>query len=311
MRVKALVLAILLACGGNLLAQEVRGIINGDVTDPAGAAISGAKVRVTNVATGVFYDTATVDTGLYEVPFLDPGNYTVTVQAPGFETMQRTAIVVPQAKITLDFKMQLGSASTVVTVSAASPLLDTTDAALGEIVAAPSFQDVVFSQYRNAENYTRFAPGVTGQSLGTYTATGSYSILINGGGGALNIGANSTTGQQGDANEWIMDGVPVTLPTSAGLVAILPTAENIQDMRVDTSMEDASLGRTTGGVVIMDKKSGSNDFHGTGYAYGRWTGLYANTWSNDRNHIGRTQDLEELYGYQAGGPVSDSALVQR
>lgn len=303
MRVKAFLLIIFLAFGAQLRAQEVRGVINGTAADAQGAPMSGVKIHVKNVDTGVAYDSATNEVGYYEVPFLMPGNYTVVATNPGFNTLERSAIVTPQAEVTVNFKMTIGAASTTITVSGASPLLNVTDADFGTPISEALVQDVGASIYRNVGNYPRFAPGVTGQSLGTYTSTNSTSVLINGGGGGLNIGANSASGTQGGANEWIVDGVPDTLPTNTGLVTVMPTVENVQDMRVDTTMIDASLGHSTGGAIIVSTRSGTNDLHGTGYAFGRWTGLFANVWQNDRNHIGRTPENYKLWGYFLGGPV--------
>ena len=88
----------------------------------------------------------------------------------------------------------------------------------------------------------RLAPGVVGQSEGTYTSDNQTGVQINGGGGALNIGANSASGNQGGANEWTLDGVPNTVPLSTGSIVAVPSVDSVAEMKVDTTMIDALTG---------------------------------------------------------------------
>lgn len=272
--------------------QEVRGVVTGRVTDASGAVLSQAEVDVIAVDTGVRAKAKTDGDGVYAVPFLMPGAYTVAVQAEGFNRTERRDVRVDAgSRVTVDLQMQLGTASSTIEVMADTPLMETTNSDLSQLVPRDVVTDVASSIYRNTANFVRLAPGVTGQSQGTYTSDNQTAISINGGGGV-----------QG-GNEWVLDGMPDTVPLSTGSIVVVPSVDSTEQMKVNATMLDASLGRTTGGAVVMETKAGTNKLHGTVYGFGRWKGLYANTWSNDRNHVSRPDVNYYQAGYFLGGPV--------
>ena len=292
MFVRFLSLWLLLNCGAALLAQEVRGIINGTVSDPSGAAVSGAHIRITNVNTSISVETTTNDHGFYQVSFLLPGNYSVSAESSGFSKIDHQGIRVDaSAYATVNLSLTVGPTSATVTVTGESPLLNTTSADLGLVVPQKVITDVGASIYRNAANFVRLAPGVTGQSEGTYTSDNQTAISINGGGGV-----------QG-GNEWILDGIPDTVPLSTGSVVVVPPVDSVEEMKVNTTMLDASFGHSTGGAISIVTKSGTNQLHGTAYGFGRWKALFANTWQNDANHVPKADVNYHLWGLFVGGPV--------
>jgi hypothetical protein len=302
--IRAAAVALLIAGSLTALAQEFRGTINGTVSDPTGRLIADSRIDILNVETGAKASTTSNKDGLYQVPFLVPGTYTVTAGAAGFRQEMRVGIRVDaDANVTVNMSLAVGSTSETVTVSAAAPQLDTTDAELGIVIPHTEIVDQGVSIYRNAANFARLAPGVVGQSEGTYTSDNQTGIQINGGGGALNIGANSTSGTQGGANEWTLDGVPNTVPLSTGSVVAVPSVDTVAEMKVDTTMIDAAHGHSTGGAINMVTKSGTNRLHGTAYAFGRSKGMFANTWQNDGNGTPKPPVDYILWGYTAGGPV--------
>ncbi|MGH9521469.1 MAG: TonB-dependent receptor domain-containing protein [Terriglobales bacterium] len=301
MRLKTI--AVVLFLSSILVAQEYRGSINGTITDVSGAAVAGVTVRVTNVATNTSVDTATDERGYFQAQFLSPGTYSITAESRGFKKTQRQAIRVDAgSNATANFVLQVGSDAETVNVTASAPLLETTNADLGQVVPDTYVKDVGVSIFRNAANYVRIAPGVTGQSTGTYTSDNQTGVSINGGGGALNVGTNGK-GTQGGANEWILDGVPDSVPLSTGSVVVVPTQDDIEEMKVDTTMLDASFGHSTGGAVTIVTKSGTNSLHGTAYGIGRWKGLNANTWQNDRTGTPKSDVNYHQWGYFVGGPL--------
>ena len=125
-----------------------------------------------------------------------------------------------------------------------------TSADLGQVVPRTYITDVGTSIFRNAANFVRLAPGVTGQSQGTYTSDNQTAVSINGGGGV-----------QG-GNEWVLDGVPDTVPLSTGSVVVVPAVDAIEEMKVHTTMFDAAYGHSTGGAVTIVTKSGTNALRG-------------------------------------------------
>ena len=264
-------LAVLLSCDSSLLAQEYRGSIHGRIADSSGAVVAGAKVRVSNMETGVAVDTTSNEEGNYQAPFLLPGNYSVAVEHAGFKRAERGDIRVSTGtQVTVDLSLEVGSSSESVIVRGESPLLDTAAADLGQVLTSKVVTEVAASIYRNAANFVRLAPGVTGQSMGTYTSDDQTAVSITGGGGT-----------QG-SNEWIIDGVSNTVPLSSGSVVLVPPVDSIEELKVSTTMFDASYGHSNGGAVTIVTKGGTNELHWTVYLFKRWAALYANTWSNDR-----------------------------
>jgi hypothetical protein len=284
--------AIILAFGTLLQAQEFRGAIQGRVTDPTSAAVPGAKVQVRNVDTGVVVDVTTNGEGNYQVTFLMPGNYEVSAVQSGFKKSERGGIrVATGAQVAVDFPLQLGSASDTITVDAKAPMLETTEADLGLVMDSSVIADVAMSIYRNAANFVRMAPGVTGAPAGTYTSDNQTQFSISGGGGT-----------QGN-NEIILDGVPNTIPLSSGSVVMVPSVDSIEEVKVSTTMFDASYGRSNGGAVTIVTKGGTNRLHADVYFYKRWAALNANSWSNNRVGAAKSPVDFHQYGYFLSGPV--------
>ncbi len=275
-----------------LAAQEVRGVVTGTITDPSGAAVPGVQLSLTQTETGTTTQTKTDQAGAYQFPFLLPGIYTVTARAAGFsETTRREVRVDAGSRITVDLALKVGSNTASVEVVSSGALLETTNSDLSQLISREVVTEVASSIYRNAANFVRLAPGVTGQSQGTYTSDNQTAISINGGGGI-----------QG-GNAWVLDGMPDTVPLSTGSVVYVPSVDSVDEMKVNATMLDASLGRTTGGAVVMETRAGTNKFHGVLYGFGRWKGLNANTWANDRSHTPRPDVNYYQTGYFIGGPV--------
>ena len=151
--------------------------------------------------------------------------------------------------------------------------------------------DVGTSIYRNAANLVRLAPGVTGQSQGTYTSDNQTAISVNGGGGVQGR-------QRVDSRRR-----PRHSSLSTGSVVVVPPVDSVEEMKVNSTMLDASFGHTTGGAISIVTKSGTSQVHGTAYAFGRWKALFANTWQNDANNVPKPDVNYKLWGFFVGGPV--------
>jgi hypothetical protein len=275
-----------------LNAQEYRGAINGRVTDPSGATISGAKVQVKNTETGVATDATTNDEGNYQAPFLLPGNYSVTAEHAGFKTASRKDIRVGTGvQVTIDFSLEVGVTTETVNVSGEAPMIETSDSDLGLVMNHNYVANVAVSIYRNAMNFARLAPGVTGQPAGTYTSDNQQQISISGGG--------ATQG----SNEVILDGVPDTVPLSSGSVVYVPSVDAVEEVKVNTTMFDASYGHSNGGAVTIVTRGGTNQIHGSAYLFKRWAALNANSWSNDRFGVPKPGLNYHQWGYFFSGPV--------
>lgn len=179
MRVRAavgLITILIFSATLPLCGQETRGALLGRVTDPTGAVVVGAKVDVTNTATGVHATTTTNGSGDYILPFLIPGPYSITATMPGFKTYTRSGIDVRVSdRITIDVAMELGQAAESVNVSGEAPLVDTSTASVGRVVDSRTGRDVpplvqggrAQFQFPSADAQT----GITGEAMGPARAT--------------------------------------------------------------------------------------------------------------------------------------------
>jgi hypothetical protein len=132
---KALICAAMLLLCASAFAQEFRGTILGRVTDSSGGIVAGAEIRVVNADTNVAVNSTSNQDGNYQVPFLNPGNYNVIVDHPGFKKIERQGVRVSvTAQIALDFALEVGAVSETVNVTASAPLLNTNDADLGQVI---------------------------------------------------------------------------------------------------------------------------------------------------------------------------------
>ncbi|MCI0626758.1 MAG: TonB-dependent receptor [Acidobacteria bacterium] len=272
-----------------LQAQEFRGTILGSITDPSGAAVAGAAIEAINIDTNVVVRSTSNEVGNYQVPFLIPGNYTVRVEQSGFKKIERQGIrVSTNAQVTLDFSLQIGETSDSVTVSADAPLLNTANADLSHVVENVLVRHLDLSFNRNVATLVHFTPGVTGVAGGTYTSGTQAQISINGGGSKVG------------ANEYVVDGIS---NTAQGQPVFIPSLDSVEEFKVHTTMFDATLGHSNGGVISMTTRGGTNDLHGSAYFYRRPVGLAANGWTNNKFGQPRRPSRYHQYGYTVGGPV--------
>src|SRR5579875_4171545 len=139
----AAVLAVVLCLTGWAGAQEFRGTISGSVTDPSGAVVPGVEIVVKEVHTGTTNRTKSDATGQYVVPFLLPGDYTITATAQGFETLTRQGITLQsQEHPIVDLQLKVGNAGETVEVTANAPLIDQTNASVGQVISTESVADL-------------------------------------------------------------------------------------------------------------------------------------------------------------------------
>jgi hypothetical protein len=272
-------------------AQESRGTISGHVFDPAGASVAGAKVEALNVETGVGLQSASNEAGIYQIPFVMPGNYKVIIEHPGFKKLVRDGVRVSTAtEVTVDLKLEIGATTESMTVTETLPLLETSGGDLGQVLDKKYVSDVTVNIYRNPLNSVLMVPGTTGGG-GSVTGSGAGTFAIAGGGG--------TTGRV----EYMVDGIPNTVSMKNGGPVYIPSADAVEELKVQTTMFDASYGRSNGGVINITTRGGTNTVHGTAYLFKQWDALNANTWTNNRNGIAKPPVDYRQYGYLFSGPV--------
>lgn len=287
--------AALALLAGAALAQITTGSLSGTVTDPSGGAIVRAKVEVTNQATGVATSLTTNDAGVFKAAFLNPGRYTVRIQAPGFRAFESRDILVELAhEPEVNAKLEVGDVTQTVEVEgAAVPLLVADTAQLSTDVQAESVVEL---------------PGVQGRM--DRLALSSPGVVY----GFGNINSNglvfSANGQRARSNNFLLDGQDNNDPTIAGPGYFFSNLEAVGEFQVITNQFSAEYGRNAGAIVNIRVKSGSNAFHGVGTYFRRddqnWTAL-----NNIQRAAGFTNPpkyLDSILGGQFEGPILKNKL---
>jgi Carboxypeptidase regulatory-like domain len=289
---------VLFLLAPSALAQNV-GSLQGTVSDPAGAAVSGAKVTATDLASGVARTATTDKAGEYALPQLPPGTYKVEVNKDGFKSFAAEKVsVLVATPTTLDVRLALGSMSEQVVVESAVPLLNTEDASVGNAFEEDQVKTLPFLA-RNVVNLLTLQPGVvfTGRSDTDRLSMGSIATLdlregvVNG----IRGNQDSVTVDGVDSNDW---------QNQAAFTSALPvTLDSVQEFRVTTTNANATNGLVGGAQVELVTKSGSNAFHGNARWYYRTTGTSANSFFNNRAGLPRAKDQRNIGGGSLGGPI--------
>lgn len=297
---RALGLFLMLAAFSCLQAQEdTRATVGGRVTDPSAAAIVGAKVTVSSVETGAQVSTSTGKTGDWRVQFLPPGHYAFRVEAPGFKVLvhEPFELQVADQKF-VDAQLEVGQTSETITVTAATPLIDTTAAVSGMVVEEQQLQDTPDQSHVP----TMLAGLTTGAVVSPPTGASTAHLWSNISASNFSVnGDGNATGQGYNGINYTVDGGNDRM--SNGEVAFIPPMDAIQEFRVTTNAYDASIGETGTATLNMQMKTGSKDLHGTLYEYNQNNFLNANTYNAWRTNAKIPPVHVNEWGAAVGGPV--------
>jgi hypothetical protein len=243
------VLTVLLPAGYNA-AQETRGMIHGRVLDASQAVLAGATVLAENTDTNTATRLTTNQTGYYEARLLLPGNYRVSAEFAGFKKTVRSGIVLPlSGTLDIDLTLEVGGTAETVSVVAQAPLLETSSVTSGRVMDNRNVMDLPVGA-DNTMVLAKLTPGLFTGGVNDYL--GPHSIA----------GASGyTTGAGVGGNEWSIDGAPSN--GEGRYTAYLPHADTVEEMKVETSNFDASIGHATGVSVTIMTKAGNNRYHGT------------------------------------------------
>jgi hypothetical protein len=308
-------------------AQQTLGSIDGTVTDSSGAVISGVAVKARNVATNLEVTAQTKGNGSFQIEDLPIGTYDVTFSKDAFKKANYPQILVQgNLTATINVQLQTGEISTTVTVDA-TPLLNQTDASNGYTLGTQLIESVPLG----TGSFTQLAilaPGVSADLLsgsGTDSGLGNQNITANGQRyesnsfsmnaiSADNLFNGNSSSQVSDNRLTLNTGESFTL--SGGLIFTAtsvydavgealpsPPTETIQEIHVNTSMYDASLGANSGAHIELTTKSGTNDYHGGAYEYHQTTGWDANPYFFNAAGIPRQPLHRNVFGGTFGGPV--------
>jgi len=248
--IRTLVACILaLALPAGLLAQASRAGLTGRVTDSSGAVVPAATVVALNTDTNSSYKGVTNEAGLYQIPYLLPGNYQITLQVPGFKSYVRQGLVVNvDSTVTVDVALEVGTVTESVNVTAASPVLETSTASSGQIMDNRRVRDLPLTG-NNAFLITGLAPGMQRTDY-RYVGLHDTDYSIN----ARSAGGVGT-------NEMLLDGSPNS--GKQNRTAYVPYADAVEEIRVESTSFEASVGHSASAFVSMLSKAGTNQYHGT------------------------------------------------
>ncbi|MEZ5393538.1 MAG: carboxypeptidase-like regulatory domain-containing protein [Bryobacterales bacterium] len=258
LRTFSLILLALAAALTPCRAQVSTAQLTGAVTDPSGAAIPGAEVTVSNVATGDVWNTQTGPAGYYTVPLLPPGQYRINVQADGFKAFSRAGVTLAVAQVArLDFQLEVGAISEQIEVTADAPLLESETASLGQVVGTRTINDLPLNG-RNYLGLAKLGAGVVEQRRGGLGAD-SGSFVANGVRAAL----NNYNLDGADNNTRIVD------IQNGSHQVIQPSVDALQEFKIETANYSAEYGYSAGAVVNATLKSGTNQVHGSAFEFAR------------------------------------------
>ncbi|MGA2772233.1 MAG: carboxypeptidase regulatory-like domain-containing protein [Bryobacteraceae bacterium] len=273
------------------------GKIVGAVTDPQGLGVPGAKVTVTEAATGLQTSTTASQDGLYTVPALRPTEYNFTVTADGFRTFTQSGITLrADQAVTVNAALQLGSATDKITVIADATQVDTATSTLGQVVDTGRVADLPLNG-RNAAQLTVLVAGVVSapNDSSDQGQTKTFPVVVT-------VSAN---GSRANVTNYMLDGGNnVDEYTNVNLPFPFPDA--LQEFSVETSNYSAQYGQNAGGVVNVVTKSGTNDVHGDAFEYLR------NREMNARNFFAKVADpmKRNQFGATLGAPVTIPGLYK-
>ena len=277
-----------------VIAQVTTGAILGTVTDDTGAVLPGVGMSVTNVETGLTREAVSNDEGRYSARNLVSGAYRIQAELAGFQTAVRRGVTLSVGQeAVINFTLQIGQISELVEVTGDAPLVNTTSGTLAGLVDDRTMRELPL----NGRDYTQLAtlhPGVVRS-----TRVSSSFSAISGGGTVLVV-----NGARPEMNTFLLDGTNMNdaqNKTPGSAAGVVMGVETLREFQVMTNSFSAEFGKSPGAVINAVTKSGTNELHGTVFAFHRNSALDA------RNFFDRTEDPPSFkrnqFGFVLGGPI--------
>jgi hypothetical protein len=279
-----------------VFAQVDRATVSGLVKDSGGAVVPGASVTATNLATNVASQQTTTETGSYLLVNLIPGQYRIDVELSGFKKRSQTVTLEVGQRARVDMSLEVGNFAETVEVAGASPILKTSEAALGSVIPEIQVANLPLA-IRNWDDLLALVPGVQGDR---YTEQGGGTSF--GRTGGINV-----HGARALQNNFLLDGVDNNsisenvqeLTTQVSR----PSVDAIQEFKVVTSPYSAEYGRSPGAAISVSTKSGTNLIRGTAYEYFRNESLDSTDFFTKRASAAKPANDQNQFGGNLGGPI--------
>src|SRR3954454_1063743 len=290
---------LLLGTRATVSAQVLYGSIVGTVTDQASAVVPKANITVRNGETGLTLQVTSDNAGNYSIPNLPEGVYDLSVAATGFKTLNQRNVRVGINNVTrADLGLEVGSLVESVTVEASAAQLQTTKTDVNVNLEAREIGNLPLSGYRNFQSLMNLVPGATPmrfQNAVIDTPQRDFTTNVN--------------GQDRGNNNTRVDGAPNILVTMPHHMVYVPPVESIEEVSISTNNFDAEQGMTGGAAVTVTTKSGTNQFHGSAFAFHSDNKLRAFWWDENRAGVtDKPKSIRNIDGYSLGGPIKKSKL---
>ncbi|MCB1019732.1 MAG: carboxypeptidase regulatory-like domain-containing protein [Bryobacterales bacterium] len=283
-------LLVAMFAGAPLFAQTF-GQIEGSVTDSSGATIAGAKITITNAATGVPREVESNEAGNYSVPFLNPGIYSITAELEGFKTARVDGRQVQVGDVQrVNIILEVGAVTEVIEVQAGAEMLDTSSTALGTVIDQQRIVELPING-RNYLSLVKLSPNVSAEMGAGGQADGRQ-------GGERANQPLSISGQRQQFNRFTLDGIDNT-DSDFNTFVVRPSVEALQEFKVQTGVYSAEYGKATSQINVTTR-AGSNEFHGSLFEFLRNDKIQARPWRNagDKAPFRRNQ-----FGGTVTGPI--------
>lgn len=295
--VRGVICASLLLVTMPACAQNITSSISGTVTDSTGAVLPNATISVRSNATGQLLSTKSSQRGAFTVTNIQPGSYTVTAEADGFQVETLSNVIVdPNIGREVDFSLKPGSSTTTVTVEANANALQTESAVVGQLVTDEQVKSIQLNG-RNPIYLSQLEPGVTRNApLTSFNFTPDFS--------GPQIG-----GARNDEIAVTLDGAPMIRTRGNGTTTGVSDTDTVAQMQILSTTYQAEYGGTSGGILAQVPRTGTRDFHGSAYEYLRNSFFDANTWirkqSLDPQTSGHPTPFRfNQFGWNLAGPVA-------
>lgn len=273
-------------------AQSDNSTVNGVVKDPSSAVVPNAKITLKNQGNGLTREVSTNESGVFVVPTIPSGMYTLVVESAGFKKYEsKDNKVDPNLPASFDIVLQVGAANEVVEVTATAAALQTESGAVGRIVEGKQLSDLQLNG-RNPVYLALLKPGVRGGSLAEFSF-------------GMTTAGLSINGSRTQDNLITYDGAVAVRTRSNGTSIGSADLDTTAEVQIMTASFTAEYGRAAGGQIRVVSKSGTSQFHGSAYEYFRNSAMDANTWSRNRNPATNfaAPFRYNQYGYNTSGPI--------
>ena len=279
-----------------MLAQtSTSGLLSGVITDPSGAVIPGVSVTLQQLATNAKTQVTSDSVGHYVFPVVDPGDYSLTFTANGFQNAVVPNVHVQvQKAYTVNMAMQVGkSTETVQVTDITGAELQTTSATVGTVLGGNSLENLpTFT--RSASSLMFLQPAISPDGMISGARREQVTFTFDGGDVTSDLeGSNSYATPPGEPSPSPVVPIPI---------------ESTEEFQVATSNPNATFGRSSGGQVSLVTKRGTNAWHGSVYEYHNDDGLNANGWTNNFNHLHKPHSADNRFGTTIGGPIFKDKL---